>query len=317
MLKYFAFLLACFVFASDVSAQMLIVDRAPGSGASQSLGLSKESNAFLADDFVAGVAKEDWVIDHIRLWAVADPRAGSSQNLGDLFKKISLYGGIAPEMPVPGQPAAVECDCHNLPALKTATVQQGSNSTDAGDVTIASSKQEGSGIWQIDFKEMKWSVPGGTAIQFGILADPYAGATWYNLGSSTDSQHLRVFSNAGKVQSTYQGDSSTAGAMNIQVWGHLLARITIHTAGQKYHVILRNQSYLDGSQVDPASLRFGPGKAAAENVHVEDVGHNGKADLVMYFRAADSGLPAKSVNACLTGKRLDGAPFEGCDLLGH
>ncbi len=317
MLKYLVFLLACFAFAANLSAQMLIVDRGPASGSSQSLGLSKETNAFLADDFVAGAVKEDWVIDHIRLWAVADPKAGSAQGLGDLFKKISLYGGIAPELPPAGQTAAPECDCHNLPALKTAMLEQGSNKTDSPDVSIASSKQEGSDVWQIDFKDMKWSVPGGIPIQFGILADPYAGATWYNLGSSADGQHLRVFSNAGKVQSTYQGDSSTAGAMDIQVWGHLLARISIHTSGQKFHVILRNQSYLDASQVDPASLHFGPAKASAENVHVEDVGHNGKADLVMYFRAADAGLAPKSVNACLTGKRLDGAPFEGCDLLAH
>ncbi len=313
MLKFAVFLLTCFAFASNVPAQMLIVDRGPGSGSNQSLGLAKETNAFLADDFVAGAAKEDWVIDHIRLWAVPDPKAGSPQSAGDLFRKISLIGGIAPDLPVPGQPAPVECDCHNLPALKTAVLQQGSNSTDSPEVTISANKQEGSDLWQIDFKDMKWSVPGGTSIQFGILADAYAGATWYNLGSAADAGHLRVFSNVGKLQNVFQSDSPAA--MNIQVWGHLLARVTIHTSGQKYHVILRSQSYMDASQIDPASLRLG--KASAQNVHVEDVNHNGKSDLVMYFRMADTGIPPKSVNACLTGKRLDGAPFEGCDLLGH
>ena len=315
MLKLFVFLFACIASVSDLPAQMLIVDRGPASGSSQPLGLTKETNAFLADDFVAGVAKEDWVIDHIRLWAVPDPKASSAQGLGDLFKKISLFGGIAPDLPPAGQAAAAECDCHNLPALKTATVEPGSNSTDSHDVVISANKQEGSELWQIDFNDMKWSVPGGTSIQFGILAEPYSGSTWYNLGSPASESHLRVFSSAGKLQNPLHGDPPAS--MNIQVWGHLLARVSIHSAGKKFHVILRSQSYLDATQVDPASLHFGPGKASPESVRVEDVNHNGKADLVMYFRATDSGIPPKSVNACLTGKRLDGAPFEGCDLLAH
>jgi len=316
MLKFVAFLLAGVASVANLSAQMLIVDRGPTSTSNQSLGLTAKTDAFLADDFVIGVAKEDWVIEHIRLWAVPDPKANGAQGAGDLFKKISFFGGIAPDILVAGPNAPVECDCHNLPALKTAAIEPGGNSTDSPDVAISSNKQEGSDLWQVDFKEMKWSVPGGTSIQFGILAEPFAGFTWYNLGSPTDSSHLRVFSNVGKVQGPYQGDAAGS-TMNIQVWGHLLARVSIHTSGQKYHVILRSQSYLDATQVDPASLHFGPGKASPENVHVEDVNHNGKGDLVMYFRAADSGIAAKSINACLTGKRLDGAPFEGCDLLSH
>ena len=313
MLRLLFYFLASFALVLDLSAQMLIVDRSPASGSNQLLGLSKETNSFLADDFVVGVAKEDWVIDHIRLWAVPDPTATSSRALGDFFKKLSLFGGIAPDPLAPN--AAPECDCHNLPALKTAAIERGSNSTDSPDVMISSMKQDGSDLWQIDFKDMKWSVPGGTGIQFGILADPSSGSTWYTLGTPGDSQHLRVFSSAGKLQNALPADSPAA--MNIQVWGHLLSRISIHPSGQKFHVVLHSQSYLDASRVDPASLHFGPGKASPEKVHVEDVNHNGKTDLVMYFRAADAGLAAKSINACLTGKRLDGAPFEGCDLLAH
>ncbi|MGB7927684.1 MAG: hypothetical protein WCF61_05995, partial [Terriglobales bacterium] len=75
MLKLLAFLFACAAFIADVSAQqpILILDRAPTAESVQSLGLTKRTDAFIADDFVIGAAKEDWIIDRIRLWAVADP----------------------------------------------------------------------------------------------------------------------------------------------------------------------------------------------------------------------------------------------------
>ncbi|MGB0042204.1 MAG: hypothetical protein WBP91_03430, partial [Terriglobales bacterium] len=74
MLKLLAFLFACAAFVADISAQqILILDRAPTAESVQSLGLTKRTDAFIADDFVIGAAKEDWIIDRIRLWAVADP----------------------------------------------------------------------------------------------------------------------------------------------------------------------------------------------------------------------------------------------------
>ena len=64
MLKVLAFLFTCAAFAADVSAQqlILILDRAPSSESVQSLGLTQQTDAFIADDFVVGAAKEDWVI---------------------------------------------------------------------------------------------------------------------------------------------------------------------------------------------------------------------------------------------------------------
>jgi len=296
---------------------MLIVDRVPSPGSNQALGLPKETEGFLADDFQVGTAKEDWVIDHIRLWAVPDPMATSPRGLGDLFKKISLYGGIAPELPVAGQEGAPVCDCHNLPPIETAALEPDSNSTDNRDVKVSSIQlQSGLEVWQIDFENLKWSVPGGESIQFGVLAEPYPAYAWHDLASpSPAGRHLRVFSSAGKLQAEFHGNS--AARMNIQVWGHLLARISIRPAGQKLRVVLLRQSYLEASQVDTGSLRFGPGNESPDSVRAEDVDQNGKSELVAYFRIADSGVAAKSINACLTGKRLDGAPFEGCDLMPH
>jgi len=258
------------------------------------------------------------VIDHIRLWAVPDPNvtSPSSPAAGDLFKKITLYGGIAPEAPPPDQPASVECDCHNIPVLKTAGFQPGSNSTDNHDVTVSSHKQDdGTELWQIDFENLKWSVPGAKSIQFGVLAEGL-NSTWYDLAyPAADGQHLRLFSSAGKLQGPF--DAQGPARMNIQVWGHLLARVSIRSASGKLQVILWDGPFLKTGQVDMSSLRFGPRGASSQDVHVEDVRHTGKQNLVMVFDTSASGVLPKSINACLTGRRLDGAPFEGCDLLPH
>jgi len=313
MLKLFVLFLASLGFAEQMSAQeMLIFDRAPSSSSNQLLGV-KQAEAFLADDFEPGSVPEDWVIDHIRLWAVADPKASSPYGFGDLFKKISLFGGIAPEVP----PPVGDCDCHNLPALKEAAIKAGGDATDNRDVEIsASAAVEGSPSWQIDFKDLKWSVPGGTRIQFGVLAEPYAGYAWYGLAAPAEAgEHLRVFSSAGKFEKIFT--TSVPARINVQVWGHLLARISIRPDGQKLRVILWGAPFLDPNQVDRASLRFGPRGAAPENVRFEEAGHNGKPALVLLFQPAASGIAPKIVNACLSGKRGDGAPFEACDLVPH
>jgi hypothetical protein len=146
--------------------------------------LTNRTNAFIANDFVVGAAKGDWVIDRIRLWAVADPKAPSPRALGDIVKKISLLGGIARDLPKPDQPPGADCDCHNLPVLKSTSIEPGSNTAGNRDVEIASGPQiHGSPTWQIDFNDLRWSVPGGIRIQFGVFAETNSGCAWYNLGA--------------------------------------------------------------------------------------------------------------------------------------
>lgn len=318
MLKVLVFLFASAAFVADVSAQQLILirDRAASAESVQSLGLSKQTDAFIADDFVVGAAKEDWIIDRIRLWAVADPKAPSTRALGDLVKKISLLGGIAPDLRKPNQPPDADCDCHNLPVLKSTSFEPDSNTARNRDVEIADGPQiHESATWQIDFNDLRWSVPGGVRIQFGVFAEPNAGYAWYNLATPSDAEQLRIFSSAGKFEKAFTSPSPAR--LNVQVWGHLLARISIHPSGQKLQVILWNTAFLGVEQVDRTSLHFGPGKAVPESTEVEDVQHSGQPALVMFFQPAASGIAPRSVNACLTGKHQDGAPFEACDLLSH
>ncbi len=203
MLKLFAFLFVfvCAASVADVCAQqsILILDRAPSAESVESVGLTKQSDAFIADDFVIGAAKEDWIIDRIRLWAVAGPKAPSPSALGDIVKKISLLGGIAPDLPKPNQPPGAVCDCHNLPVLKSTSIEPGSNTAGNRDVEIANGPQiHGSPTWQIDFNNLRWSVPSGTRIQFGVFAEPNSNLAWYNLATPPDPpEQLRVFSSTG------------------------------------------------------------------------------------------------------------------------
>lgn len=328
MPKFLLFLLALVASAPSLFAQKLLVDHRP-TGAAQ-LGLPKDTPGFLADDFEVGVAPEVWIIDHVRIWAAPDPKAASPHGLGDLFQKISLYGGIAPDLPAPGQKPAVECDCHNLPPLQSATLQPGGDSTDNPAVRISAIQiVDGLETWQIDFEDLKWSVPAATRIQFGVLAEGRQIAernlnySWFTLASSAadggspaeQGGHLRIFSTAGKLQASFA--EAGPARMNLQVWAHLLAKVSIRNAGPNLRVILRGEPFLDATKVDTASLRFGPLGASPERVAAEDTDHDGKPDLVMYFQAGKSGVEPKNVNACLIGRRLDGAPFEGCDLLHH
>ena len=148
-----------------------------------------------------------------------------------------------------------------------------------------------------------------------VLADTYSGYTWHAIGAPSTADSLRVFSSAGKLLSQFHRDPPAS--MNIQVWGHLLARISIRPDGQKLRVILWNTPGVDTAQVDSSTLRFGPRNASPRDVRKDDANPTGKLALVMDFSIAESGIAPHSLNACLTGKRSDGAPFEGCDLLPH
>ena len=65
---------------------------------------------------------------------------------------------------------------------------------------------------------------------------------------------------------------------------------------------------------NPASLRFGPNSSLPVTSRKER-GKDGDDDLIVVFRGVDLKTPLGTAIVCLTGKRMDGVPFEGCDLL--
>ena len=91
----------------------------------------------------------------------------------------------------------------------------------------------------------------------------------------------------------------------------------------------------DATAIDPNSVRFGPGSVvfsesggAAESHgrgHIEDsyeldeVTRDGDSDMVLHFRAGDSGIQAGDTEACVKGTWLDGQAqphkFFGCDSI--
>lgn len=71
----------------------------------------------------------------------------------------------------------------------------------------------------------------------------------------------------------------------------------------------------DATQVDPLSVRFGPGGAieAHGKGHLEDVDGDGDIDLVLHFRTEEAAIPCGSTQASLTGETFAGRRVEGSD----
>jgi hypothetical protein len=230
---------------------------------------------FLSDSFKVGATGEVWVIDKIRVWG----KVGTNGS-----EKVALFGGLENAGLAPG---AIECDCHNLLSINREPQV---------------SRLKGS-VWQLDFDHLNWSVPGGATIQFGV-----SGPRWSTTLVNTGTPHqIKLFDANGKLVKPY-GDPSEAG-FAIQVWGHLPATIEIRSEGDLWRVKLVRAGPLAAARTDEVSLRFGPGGAKPVTIHWESDA------VVIHFRSADTKLRPADLNACLSGRREDGVPFEGCDLL--
>jgi len=179
-----------------------------------------DSNAadgsLIGDDFTLGREGEVWVIDRIRTWVSTS--TASSAAFGDLFQEISFLGGLA------NDPPAAECVCHNLLSLKTGTLsEKGSANPD-----IAVSPGSMPDQWQVDFQNFRWSVPGGTKVQFAIKAVPRRNSQGTKLRLTAvpvQGEHsLRIFTHDGGFRSFLGKKAQNSGgslAISIQVWAHL------------------------------------------------------------------------------------------------
>src|SRR5262249_45850628 len=158
------------------------------------------------DDFRVGKKGESWMIDRLRVWAIAN--AGPNAILGDLYSKMTLFGGLV-DTANTNQPRSPEdCDCHGLiRPIKAVDLDRQKISPNNPDLKIS---QVGNGglagktLLQIDFENLRWSVPGGSDVQFGIQAAGRSNTTgvapWLNYSVPGENDHLRVFENSGKFQ---------------------------------------------------------------------------------------------------------------------
>ena len=279
--------------------QHLLVDR----GLQRPDGMAAEPDGgFLADRFTIGAKGEVWVIDRLRIWVRAAKDGGK---IGDRLESVALFGGLEA---APAKPGELECDCHNLVALESAALREGSDIAEGSKVRISRLEPA---VWQLDFEDLNWSVPGGVAIQFGVSgrrrADAGA-AKWSVYTVPAEAPHeIKLFDERGKLAGPYgKAGKDPAAGLAVQAWGHLPVAIDIEARAELLQVKLAAAEAL---RVDPASLQFGPRGAAPVALHAEGT------SLLMTFRAADTGIQPGDLNACLSGRRRDGVPFAGCDLL--
>jgi hypothetical protein len=71
----------------------------------------------------------------------------------------------------------------------------------------------------------------------------------------------------------------------------------------------------DVADVDVATLAFGPNGASPVSSVLEDVNGDSLTDLLSEYRTNETGIALDDGKVCVTGKMLDGTPFEGCDRI--
>ena len=215
------FALAC---CAPISGQMLMVNRGLSAGAA-GMPLGKTTaEGFIGDHFQIGGRGEVWIIDTIRTWAVVEKSNASQASLAELFEKATLFGGIEAVPPEPGRPPQPECDCHNLMIIKSAGL---SMARSGSDVFVSSL---GGGVWQVDFRNLHWSVPGGVAIQFGVMGVArYGNDSWYSHAAAVGGSHeLKAFDEKGKLIGPYMPEGAPADSkigLNVQVWAYKTASV--------------------------------------------------------------------------------------------
>ena len=80
-------------------------------------------------------------------------------------------------------------------------------------------------------------------------------------------------------------------------------------------VAILSSATFDASTIDPASVQFGPSGATSTQNSLEDSNGDGRLDLVLHFRAQETGIQTSDTQACLTGQTDGGLRIEGCDSL--
>ena len=189
--------LSGFVLCCALGAQSLVVDRAPGAAKSLPVPVELESKQFQGDSFRIGDKGETWMMDSIRVWSPmeSDPSCA----------RLTLYGGLY-NAPIPG---VKECDCHAVIPITTA----------------ASVKPVG-GRWQLDFRDVRWSVPGGLDVLFTVRTEPRSNRTcsavkaWPLAAAPAPPDYrLRLFDKF-FVPAGFAEPVTPPRQLHIQVWAH-------------------------------------------------------------------------------------------------
>jgi hypothetical protein len=78
-------------------------------------------------------------------------------------------------------------------------------------------------------------------------------------------------------------------------------------------VAILSTGSFDATTVDPTSVRFGVTgtEDAPRKTALEDVDHDGRADLILHFATQDTGMTCTTQEMTLTGTTTTGQPVEG------
>lgn len=210
----------CFAlaFAGFLHAQDPVLDRPlPAGQTPVPLEIERDAQGFLGDSFRIGAAGETWIVDSIRVWAIPSSLPGCPATPGDRFAAITLLGALD-NPPVPGVPT---CACHALVTIASAPLIPGSATSSNRDVKLA----VGDHIWQIDFQNLRWSLPGSTDVLFAVRAidrnrAACSAALHWSLSASTEAGHrLKAFDiSANPLGLADPTDPPLL--INVRVWAH-------------------------------------------------------------------------------------------------
>jgi hypothetical protein len=149
------------------------------------------------------------------------------------------FGETPPATP---EAAAAECACHGPVVVAATEMSPGSYTPRSPRVVLtpvtyadgSSYREDGRSLelWQVDFRDLRWSVPGGMNVQFGVFglsrttSVGSSKSTWYSHASRTTGKHeFRLFRTGGKPFVPADGTHSRSDSIgiNVQVWGHMTA----------------------------------------------------------------------------------------------
>jgi len=195
-MRFVRILLLVFVLSTALAGQSVVIDRGLAGASAPLTIMVEQEKGFLGDSFRLGAVGENWMIDSIRVWAVPDTApACTAGKPGDRIEKLTLYGALY-NPPVPGQP---ECDCHALVPVVNAPMEKGGSRFTTRTVAMTA---EGA-LWQIDFKDVRWSLPGGMDVLVAVRAAERAGQacpagkTWTLAARpASEDYRLRLFDKA-------------------------------------------------------------------------------------------------------------------------
>jgi hypothetical protein len=85
------------------------------------------------------------------------------------------------------------------------------------------------------------------------------------------------------------------------------------TKGNNLKVAILGDEAFDALQVNPATVKFGPGFAAPIRTNGQDYNHDGFSDLILTFNLEETDIACEDVSAMLTGETYDGESLRGSD----